>query len=72
MQPFDGKGQHPLRDGANILHDNASPHTKRDVVKLLTKEYDWEILEHPLIYLTSHHVTFLVSPGEGKTSRSTF
>lgn len=47
-----------LRDGPIILHDNASPHTKRDVVKVLTEEYDWEILEHPLIHLTCHHVTF--------------
>lgn len=36
-----------LRDGPIILHDNAAPHTKRDVIQLLTKEYDWEILEHP-------------------------
>ena len=36
-----------LREGPIILHDNASPHMKRDVVQLLTGEYDWEVLEHP-------------------------
>ena len=36
-----------LREGPIILHDNASPHTKRDVVQLLTEEYDWEVLQHP-------------------------
>ena len=41
------KSPNLLRDGPIILHDKASPHTKRDVVKLLTKECDWEILEHP-------------------------
>ena len=37
-----------LREGQIILHDNASSHMKRDVVQLLTEEYDWEeVLQHP-------------------------
>ena len=36
-----------LQEGPIILHDNAAPHTKRDVVQLLTEEYDWEVLDHP-------------------------
>ena len=36
-----------LHQGPIILHDNAPAHTKRDVVRLLTDEYDWEVLMHP-------------------------
>ena len=36
-----------LHKGPIILHDNAGPRTKREVIQLLTEEYDWEVLNHP-------------------------
>lgn len=36
-----------LNDGVILLHDNASAHTKRTVVEMLTEDWSWEILPHP-------------------------
>ena len=51
-----------VESGVILLHDNASPHRRSDVIEQIDS-LNWEILLHPCTPLISHLVMLSCSPG---------